>query len=135
MNININQYGNRQAFGAKLKFNSPELKTLFAGELSRSFERKLSGSVKDSSETFRLNIQKFKDLYPNDVIEVTLRDTNYSDKEMDVLNPDTMHLKSFPVIDRGGIVPNAFGKMFEFLVGKEANAFWTDKTAKDLFVK
>ena len=127
MQININQYGNRQAFGARLKFNSPELRNLFARELSDSF--------KDSSESFRANIHKFKDLYPDDVIEVTLRDTNYSDKEMDVLNPNTMHLESFPVIDRGGIVPNAFGKMFEFLVGKEANAFWTDKTAKDLFVK
>lgn len=127
MQININQYGNRQAFGARLKFNSPELRNLFARELSDSF--------KDSSESFRANIHKFKDLYPDDVIEVTLRDANYSDKVMDVFNPDTMHLKSFPVIDRGGVVPNAFGKMFEFLVGKEAKAFWNDKTAKDLFVK
>ncbi len=110
MQININQYGNRQAFGARLKFNSPELRNLFARELSDSF--------KDSSESFRANIHKFKDLYPDDVIEVTLRDANYSDKVMDVFNPDTMHLKSFPVIDRGGVVPNAFGKMFEFLVGK-----------------
>lgn len=127
MQININQYGNRQAFCARLKFNSPELRNLFARELSDSF--------KDNSGSFRANIHKFKDLYPDDVIEVTLRDANYSDKVMDVFNPDTMHLKSFPVIDRGGIVPNAFGKMFEFLVGKEAKAFWNDKTAKDLFVK
>ena len=65
----------------------------------------------------------------------TLKDVNYSDKEMEVFNPNTMHLKSFPAVVRNCILPNTFGKMFEFLVGNESKAFWTDKTAKDLFVK
>ena len=135
MQININQYGNRQAFGAKLKFNSLALRNLFARELSGSFDSVSSRIVENKSGHLRENIQKFKNLYPDDVIEVTLRDTNYSDKDMDVFNPKTMHIKSFTAVDRGGIVSNAFGKMFEFLVGNESKAFWTDKTAKDLFVK
>ncbi len=132
MQIRNSSFENKPVFGAKLKFTSPELRNLFAGELSRSFDSKLSSQNKSD---LRENIQKFKDLYKNDVLEVTLRDVNYSDKEMEVFNPNTMHLKLFPAIDRNGIVPNAFGKMFEFLVGNESKAFWTDKTAKDLFVK
>ena len=63
----------------------------------------------------RENIQKFKDLYKDAVLEITLRDANYSDKVMDVFNPDSMQIKSFSAIDRGGIIPNAFGKMFLFV--------------------
>ena len=132
MQISNNSYGNKPVFGAKLEFTSPELRNLFAAELSRSFDSKLSSQNKLD---LRENIQKFKDLYKNDVLEVTLKDVNYSDKEMEVFNPNTMHLKSFPAVVRNGIVSNAFGKMFEFLVGNESKAFWTDKTAKDLFVK
>lgn len=118
-----------------MKFNSPELRNLFADELTRSFDSDYLRLSENKLGNLRENIQKFKDLYKDDVLEITLRDTNYSDKVMDVFNPNTMHLKSFPAIDRGGIIPNAFGKMFEFLLGKESKAFWTDKTAKDLFVK
>ena len=135
MQINTSIHRNRQAFGAKLKFNSPELRNIFAGELTRSFDKDYSRLGENNSGNLRENIQKFKDLYKDAVLEITLRDANYSDKVMDVFNPDSMQIKSFPAIDRGGIIPNAFGKMFEFLVGNESKTFWTDKTAKDLFVK
>ena len=135
MQINTSTHRNRQAFRAKLKFNSLELRNLFADELTRSFDRDYLRLSENKSGNLRENIQRFKNLYKADVLEITLRDTNYSDKVMDVFNPNTMHLKSFPAIDRGGIVPNAFSKMFEFLIGKESKTFWTDTTAKDLFVK
>ena len=115
----------KPAFGAKIRINSPELTYMFAKELSNN------GNF--TKNKLKENIETFKKLYPEQTIEFKLRDDNYSDAQLDVFNPQTMHIKSFKAIDRNGIVSDTFNKVFEFLTG--AKDFWTDKTAKDLFVK
>lgn len=131
MRINISSHASQCSFGAKLKFNSPELRHMFARELENSGN---SNKSRIGETQLKKNIEKFKNMYPNQVIEVTLRPNDYNNATLDVLNPQTMHLKSFPAQDRGGVLPNAFNKMFEVLTGTEAKDFWTDKTVKDLFV-
>lgn len=132
MKINNNQYNYQKSFGAKLKINSPEIKTLFAQELSIKDDPK----TKDLSlKNLRENIEKFKILHPNQVIELSLRPTSYNEEALDVFNPQSMHIRSFAFKTGNNVIQNTFDKVFEFLVGKESNDFWTDELTKDLFVK
>ena len=132
MKINSNPYNYQKSFGAKLRTDSPEIKTLFAKELSSKDDTK----TKDVNlKNLRENIEKFKIIYPNQVIELSLRPISYDEEVLEVFNPQSMHIRSFPFKTGNSVIQNAFDKVFEFLVGKESNDFWTDELTKDLFVK
>ena len=69
------------------------------------------------------------------MIELSLRPTSYNEEALDVFNPQSMHIRSFAFKTGNNVIQNTFDKVFEFLVGKESNDFWTDELTKDLFVK
>lgn len=130
MQINFNpNINNKPAFNAKLKLNSPELKTAFAKEFIASEQKSWSN--------LRENIIKFKLMFPSDIVEVALKPTGHNTAELEVLNPQTMHIKSFEAVEKGNFMNDTFNRMFEFLTGNsyETKKFWTDDVAKDLFVK
>lgn len=123
MQVNYNFPSKPPAFSARLKLNSKELERAFSLELS---SQKIYGSLVD-------NIEKFKQNYPEQVIEGNLIDTG-SKKLLELYNPKTKHLKSFDLTSRGSYCMNTFDKAFKYLTTDESKLFWTDKIAKDLFM-
>ncbi len=123
MQVNFNPYNNRQSFGARLRFNSKELENLFSQELSHE---KVYGSL-------RTNIEKFKKMYPQQVIEGNLVSKD-SKKVLELYNPSTRYTKSFDWPKYPTYRSGLFGQVFKFLTTDESKRFWTDEIAKGLFV-
>ena len=123
MQVNFNPYNNRQSFGARLRFNSKELENLFSQELSHE---KVYGSL-------RTNIEKFKTMYPQQIIEGNLVSKD-SKKVLELYNPSTRYTKSFDWPKYPTYRSGLFGQVFKFLTTDESKRFWTDEIAKGLFV-
>ncbi len=122
MQVNFNPYTNRQSFGAKLRLNHKELNHLFSEELSHE---KIYGSL-------RTRIEKFKTIYPNQIIEGNLISKD-SKKVLELYNPNTRYTKSFDWPKYPTYRSGLFEQVFKFLTTDESKRFWTDETAKNLF--
>ena len=122
MQVNFNPYTNRQSFGAKLRLNHKELNHLFSEELSHE---KVYGNL-------RTRIEKFKAMYPNQIIEGNLISTK-TKKTLELYNPSTRYTKAFDMPENPTYRSGIFEQVFKFLTTDESKRFWTDETAKNLF--
>lgn len=122
MQINSNFYYNKPSFNARLRLNSKELERAFSLELAHQ---------KCYSQIYK-NIEKFKQMEPNKIIEGNLINKG-SEKVLELYNPETKHVKSFDLTSRGSYTLDTFSKAFEFLTSIYSKKFWSDDTAKGLF--
>lgn len=122
MQINSNFCYNKPSFNARLRLNSTELERAFSLELDKQ---------KCYSQIYK-NIEKFKQMEPNKIIEGNLIKKG-SEKVLELYNTETKHIKSFDLTSRGSYTLDTFYKAFEFLTSTSSKKFWSDDTTKGLF--